>query len=171
MRRLTAPEVAGYDLVPAEIARRARVQQVPVLAPGTAGMTLGRLILLRRDDDRTGRRTLLAHELVHVEQYDRLGVTRFLWRYLRAYGSNLRRLRSHRRAYEAIPFEAEARAAAARWASRRPEPAGNRSPVIAELAAECPYAGQNAANSVEVRGASPNWQQNAPMRGETLPIR
>lgn len=127
MRRLTPREVAGYDLVPAEIARRARVQRVPVLAPGTAGMTLGRLILLRRDDDRTGRRTLLAHELVHVEQYDRLGVARFLWHYLRAYGSNLRRLRSHRRAYEAIPFEAEARASAARWTNELPEPAGNRS--------------------------------------------
>ena len=91
-------------------------------------MTLGRLILLRRDDDRSGRRTLLAHELVHVEQYDRLGVSRFLWRYLRAYGYNLRRLRSHQRAYAAIPFEAEARASAARWANELPEPPGNRSP-------------------------------------------
>ena len=121
MRRLTPREVAGYDLVPADIARRARVQRVPVLAPGTAGMTLGRLILLRRDDDRSGRRPLLAHELVHVEQYQRIGTARFLWRYVGEYARNLWRLCSHRRAYRAISFETEARASAARWADRHSE--------------------------------------------------
>ena len=119
MRRLNPQEIASYDLVPAGIARRARVQQVPVLAPGTHGMTLGRLILVLRDDDRSGRRTLLAHELVHVEQYAQLGTVRFLRRYLREYFVGLWRLRSHHRAYLAISFEAEARAAAARWAEGR----------------------------------------------------
>ena len=117
MRRLTAQEVAGYDLVRADIARRARVQRVPVLAPGMASMTLGRLILVLRDDDRSGRRTLLAHELVHVGQYAQVGTARFLWRYVREYGIHLWRLRSHRQAYEAISFEVEARAAAAVWAA------------------------------------------------------
>ena len=115
MRRLTAQEIARYDLVPPEISRRARVQKVPVLAPGTHGMTVGRLILLLRDDDRSGQRVLLAHELVHVEQYYRLGTVSFLRRYLREYFANLRRMRNHRRAYLAISFEAEARAAAERW--------------------------------------------------------
>lgn len=118
MRRLTPQEIAGYDLVPAEVARRARVQKVPRLAPGAHGMTVGRFILVLRDDDRSGRRVLLAHELVHVEQYARLGAARFLWRYLREYFANLVRLRSHRQAYLAISAEAEARAAAARWAER-----------------------------------------------------
>lgn len=117
MRRLNAEEIARYDLVPPEISRRARVQKVPVLAPGTHGMTVGRLILVRRDDDRTGQRVLLAHELVHVEQYAQLGTMRFLRRYLREYFANLWRLRSHRRAYLAISFEAEARAAAEGWRS------------------------------------------------------
>ena len=121
MRRLTPAEIAGYDLVSPEIARRARVQTVPVLTPGINGMTLGRLVLLLRDDDRSGRRALLAHELVHVQQYAELGTARFLWRYLREYGSNLRRLHSHLRAYEAISFETEARAEAARWAARHAE--------------------------------------------------
>lgn len=115
MRRLTAQEIARYDLVPPEISRRARVQKVPFLAPGTHGMTVGRLILVLRDDDRSGKRTLLAHELVHVEQYAELGVVRFLRPYLREYFVNLWRLRSHRHAYLAISFEAEARAAAERW--------------------------------------------------------
>lgn len=117
MRRLTPQEIAAYDLVPAELARRARVQRVPFLAPGVAGMTVGRLILLLRDDDHSGRRTLLAHELAHVEQYARLGTIRFLRRYVGEYLVNLGRLHSHRRAYLAISLEAEARAAAARWAA------------------------------------------------------
>ncbi len=118
MRRLSAQEVAAYDLVPAAIARRARVQRVPLPARGCGGMTLGRLVLVRRDDDRSGRRILLAHELAHVEQYARLGTIRFLWRYMREYVVNLARLRSHRRAYAAISLEIEACAAAARWAAQ-----------------------------------------------------
>ena len=115
MRRLTPQEIARYDLVPPEISRRARVQKVPFLAPGFHGMTVGRLILVLRDDDRSGQRTLLAHELVHVEQYAQLGVIRFLRRYVSEYARNLGRLRSHRQAYRAISLEAEARAAAERW--------------------------------------------------------
>ncbi|MCY4665035.1 MAG: DUF4157 domain-containing protein [Acidimicrobiaceae bacterium] len=118
MRRLTPREIASYDSVSPEHARRARVQRVPLLAPGIHGMTVGRLILVLRDDDRSGRRTLLAHELVHVEQYAELGAARFLQRYLREYVVNLWRLRSHRKAYEAITLEAEARAAAERWRPR-----------------------------------------------------
>ena len=125
MRRLTPREIAGYDLVPPKIARRARVQRVPVLTPGIQGMTLGRLVLLRRDDDRSGQRVLLAHELVHVEQYDRLGAARFLRRYLSEYVANLVRLRSHRQAYLAISLEADARAEAARWAAIRANVAEN----------------------------------------------
>ena len=121
MRRLSPQEIAGYDLVPAETARRARVQRVPLLAPGIHGMTVGRLILVLRDDDRSGQRTLLAHELVHVEQYARLGMGSFLWRYVGEYAHNLWRLRSHRQAYETISFEAAARAAAERWAARHAE--------------------------------------------------
>ncbi len=128
MRRLTPQEIAGYDLVSADLARRARVQKVPVLSPGMHGMTLGRLILVLRDDDRSGRRVLLAHELVHVEQYAESGAVRFLRRYVREYFVNLWRLRSHRQAYEAISFETEARAAAARWWSDLPEVVGDSSP-------------------------------------------
>ena len=118
MRRLTPQETAGYDLVPADLARRARVQKVPLLAPGVHAMTVGRLIMVLGDDDRSGRRALLAHELVHVEQYARLGVARFLWLYVGEYARSRWRLRSHRQAYEAISFEVEARAAARGWAER-----------------------------------------------------
>ena len=82
-------------------------------------MTLGRLILVRHDDDRSGRRVLLAHELVHVAQYAHLGTVRFLGRYVSEYVRGLWRTRSHRQAYLAISLEVEARAAAERW-HRRP---------------------------------------------------
>ena len=127
MRRLTPQEIAAYNLVPPEVVRRARVQTVPLLAPGFHGMTVGGLVLVRRDDDRSGRRTLLAHELVHVEQYARLGIIGFLRRYVSEYARNLWRLRSHRKAYLAISFETEARAAAERWLSKI-SGVGNSSP-------------------------------------------
>ncbi len=125
MRRLSSVELAAYDHVPAEVAKRVRIVRVPVLAPGAAGMTLGRLILVRRDDpaDRTGRRELLAHELVHARQWADLGAASFLWRYLRSYVANLWRLRRHHAAYLAIPLEEEARAEAAQWAGNRLGPA------------------------------------------------
>ncbi|HVM01870.1 MAG TPA: DUF4157 domain-containing protein [Acidimicrobiales bacterium] len=122
MRRLSAVERSAYDHVPAPVAARVRVQRVPLLPPGADAMTLGPLVLVRRDEmrHRTGRRELLAHELVHARQWAELGVGRFLGRYLWAYGANLRLLRRHRDAYLAIPLEEEARAEAARWAARRP---------------------------------------------------
>jgi hypothetical protein len=118
VRRLTDAEWRAYDHIPPSVAARVRVLRVPVLAPGADGMTLGRLVLLRRDEpaQRTGERELLAHELVHAVQYAELGVPRFLWRYVRSYLRNRRRLRGHREAYLAIPFEEEARVQAARWA-------------------------------------------------------
>jgi len=121
MRRLTDAELRAYDHVPPAVAGRVRIIRVPVLAPGADGMTIGHFVLLRRDEpgDRTGERELLAHELVHADQYAELGVLRFLWRYVAAYLRNLRRFRRHREAYLAIPVEQAARDAAARWATAR----------------------------------------------------
>ena len=48
--------------------------------PTTAGMSLGYGIFLRADQ--VGRRDLLAHELVHTAQYERLGFRPFLREYL-----------------------------------------------------------------------------------------
>jgi hypothetical protein len=115
MRRLNAAELDAYDLVPRAIAARARVQRVPLLPRGAHGMTLGRFVFVLRDDCRDGTSQLLAHELVHVRQYREQGYLSFSIRYLWHYGSGVVRLRSHRRAYRAIPAEAEAYAAAAAW--------------------------------------------------------
>lgn len=119
MRRLEGPEIEAYDLIDTDLARRVWILRVPFLAPGTSGMTIARLVMLRSDADRTGRRQLVAHELVHVRQYAALGVPRFLVAYLFDYARGLARHRNHRAAYLAIPTEVEARAEAAVWARRR----------------------------------------------------
>lgn len=93
-------------------ARPARVVVVPWLPPGTAAMTLGHTILMRRRH--LGDAPLLDHEMVHVRQWEDLGVPRFLWRYLTAYGQGRARGLSHQAAYRAIPLEVEARETAGR---------------------------------------------------------
>lgn len=114
-RRLTDAELAAYDVLAPALATRVRVQKVPVLAPGTQGMTLGRWVFVTTDDDHAGTRKLLAHELVHVRQWYELGVVRFLVRYLGSYARQLARYRSHRRAYRAIDLEVEAYDEADAW--------------------------------------------------------
>ena len=51
----------------------------------------------------------LNHELVHVEQIERLGLLKFYVSYLWHYLKNLIKYRNHDLAYHNIPFEVEAR--------------------------------------------------------------
>ena len=118
MRRLEGPEIAAYDVLDPDLAKRVRLQKVPVLPRGSSGMTVMRLVLLKSDDDHGGTRKLIAHELVHVRQYAELGYLRFSYRYLRDYFRNLIEHRKHRPAYLAIAAEVEARAEADAWAIR-----------------------------------------------------
>lgn len=118
MRRLEGDEVLAYDMVDPELAARVRIIRVPFLAPGSSGMTIGRFIFLRSDDNRDGTRELLAHELVHVRQYGEAGLLGFLSRYLRDYIRGLRAHHAHRAAYLSIAAEAEARAEVAEWKQR-----------------------------------------------------
>ena len=83
--------------------------------PGAAAITLGRLVIVRRRA--AGDPHLLRHELVHVEQWRRLGVVGFLARYLWAYLRWRLRGHGHRAAYLRIPLEVEAE-----WRARREAP-------------------------------------------------
>jgi len=129
MRRLEGPEISGYDVTSVAIAKRVRIVRVPLLAPGADGMTIGPFIFLRRDDDRSGTREVISHELVHVQQFMELGLCRFLGRYVQDYLSKFLRLRNHHQAYLAVPFEAEARDIAAQWAHAQPHRPRPYSPV------------------------------------------
>lgn len=78
--------------------------------PGSAGITLGSVVIVRRSAARGGGfAELLAHEQVHVRQFAELGVGRFLARYLRSYARFRLRGYGHWQAYSRIPLEVEAR--------------------------------------------------------------
>lgn len=76
------------------------------MPPGAAAVTIGPLISVRRRA--AASEQLLRHELVHVEQWRRLGVARFLWRYLGAYLRWRLHGHPHGSAYRRIPLEIEA---------------------------------------------------------------
>jgi hypothetical protein len=83
----------------------------PWLGRDVAAITLGRTIFVSRsfaDRAPAQMERLLRHELVHVRQVLRHGLTRFLWLYLREFAAHYRRLRDAQKAYRAISFEVEA---------------------------------------------------------------
>lgn len=77
---------------------------------GASAITFGDKIYFaeRLDQSNFFNMALIGHELVHVEQYKKLGMVRFLIRYLLEFVVNLRKERTCRKAYMAIPFEREA---------------------------------------------------------------
>ena len=107
VRRLTAEVRAAFTHVPAVDVERVRLIVVPVLTPGIVAITVGRFVFLRRGHE--ADHGLIAHELVHVQQWREFGAPRFLVRYLGAYIRGRARGLGHWDAYRAIPFEAEAR--------------------------------------------------------------
>jgi hypothetical protein len=108
VHRLSPEAVRRFGHVPERDRARARVIVVPRLTPGVAGMTIGRYILVCHGHDTDAG--LLAHELVHVQQWRELGAATFLVRYLGEYLRNRAAGMRHWSAYAAISFEAEARA-------------------------------------------------------------
>ncbi len=117
-RRLSPLEIDAY----AGVVDRSRVTETKVVnvpkVPGRfIGITLGRYVFVTPGHDNgDGTSQLLAHELVHVEQWKRLGAARFLRSYLGSYLGGLRSGLSPLEAYAAIPLEREARERAASWA-------------------------------------------------------
>lgn len=86
----------------------------PFLQRGVIGIALGRRIyiapeMLERPAGEVEQ--LIRHELAHVRQVARLGLIRFLWRYLAEYIALRRQGKSSSAAYNAISFEREAREA------------------------------------------------------------
>lgn len=77
-----------------------------------AAMTLPMGIFVRPDclaGDRTRLANIIQHELVHVRQWQELGVLRFLCRYLADYLGGRRAGLGHSEAYRQISLEQEAR--------------------------------------------------------------
>ncbi len=81
------------------------IVEVPYLG-GSGAITTGRVIFVH--EGRSEDAELLAHELVHVCQWEE-GQVEFLWDYTTEYISNLAELRDSDQAYREISFEEEAR--------------------------------------------------------------
>jgi len=62
-----------------------------------------------RDSKKNAFKPLIAHELVHVTQMQKLGALKFYCLYLAEFLVNLIKLKSWLEAYRAISFEKEAR--------------------------------------------------------------
>ncbi|MCP5027005.1 MAG: DUF4157 domain-containing protein [Actinomycetia bacterium] len=82
------------------------IVEVPFATPGSDAVTAGRIIFVHRD--KAENSDLIAHELVHVCQWERMGLE-FLWAYSTEYVENLVDLGEHEAAYAEISFEQEAR--------------------------------------------------------------
>lgn len=83
----------------------------PLLMRNVVAITLGRRIYVSPGVAEHQAERLIRHELAHVRQVIRLGLVRFLWRYLAEFVVHLRRTRSAAAAYGSISFELEASAA------------------------------------------------------------
>jgi hypothetical protein len=101
--------IGDIDAVPI---RRAPRWMVRAFRGGVAAMTLPFGIFVRPDalaGDRLALANTIQHELVHVRQWQQLGVVRFLWRYLLEYLAYRFRGLNHKQAYLRISLEEEAR--------------------------------------------------------------
>ncbi|NNF53357.1 MAG: hypothetical protein HKN03_02835 [Acidimicrobiales bacterium] len=122
-RTLTSPERLAFDHVEERTLQRAVVVCIPWL-PGTfAGLTLDRFILLARPQRADGSSTLLAHELVHVEQWDDRGMIGFAKWYVANFVREYRHRRKWMASYRALEAEVDARARTRDWWNRHDESA------------------------------------------------
>ncbi len=119
LRRLTETEIAAYDHLDPQLARRVRVAKIPALPGRYLGITLGPLVVLQTCESDDGSSALLAHELVHVRQWREQGAVRFAVRYVSSFVASLLRCRRWNEAYRSIPAEVEARAETTKWLARR----------------------------------------------------
>lgn len=83
----------------------------PWLMRDVVAITLGRRIYLNTLAAPASVERLLRHELVHVQQINRLGLLSFYSRYVAEFARHFRQVRNVQKAYEMISFEQEAVAA------------------------------------------------------------
>jgi len=119
VRSLTPAEIKAYDLIPESIARRARVITIPKPPGPFQGFAVGRNVWLTKPVEADGNSALLAHELVHLRQWNELGVVGFSVRYLQDFFKGVRTHRNWMKAYSNINAEAEARQLTRDWLTRR----------------------------------------------------
>lgn len=118
-RPLNEVELNSYDLVDVELAKKVRIFRTIYIPGGFHGICLVNWIFFTRDVADDGESTLLAHELIHVRQWQQRGVFGYLSWYLRSFGTCLRKQRRWMPAYHDIEAELEAKQEAREWFQRK----------------------------------------------------
>jgi hypothetical protein len=80
----------------------------PFLFNDVAAITLGRRAYISERLEGEARERVIRHELVHIQQIERVGLLRFYLRYLLEYLANRRAGMTAAEAYRRISFEQEA---------------------------------------------------------------
>lgn len=114
-RELTPSERIAYTHVRSSTIDRARVRSLGWLPGQFKGITLGRTMFLTTREPTDGTSTLIAHELVHVEQYSDRGWFGFLRWYLTDFARGLLAERNWMTAYRGVTAEVEARRTTQAW--------------------------------------------------------
>ncbi len=83
-----------------------RIVELPFMKPGSDAIATGRIIFVQ--SDKADEADLLAHELVHVCQWEEQGIS-FLWGYTSEYTKNLAEYGDLDTAYIELSFEKQAR--------------------------------------------------------------
>ncbi len=112
----------------AELLAGVRLCRVPLHLGRIAGITYGDTVLIAPHTPANGHpwQRLVFHELVHVVQYDVLGIDGFIDRYLRGWSAGGFR-------YRAIPLEEDAYAIEAKFTADRLRPFSVREEVERRL--------------------------------------
>lgn len=118
-RPLNEVELDSYDLVDRALAENVRIFKTLYIPGGFHGICLVNWIFFTRDVADDGKSALLAHELIHVRQWNERGVAGYLIWYLRSFGGCLRRHGRWMKAYNDIEAELEAKQEARDWYQRR----------------------------------------------------
>jgi hypothetical protein len=95
-------------ILPGNVRVRVGYPRWLLLPRNVLALTLGHRIWVARELPPAEMDVLLRHELVHVRQMERMGVVRFLVRYLGEYARNRVKGMGHDAAYRAISLEKEA---------------------------------------------------------------
>jgi hypothetical protein len=109
--KLSADLEEAIGAAGARVRTRFPVWLRPFLMRDVVAITLGRRIYLSARATEAAGERLLRHELVHVQQINRLGLFRFYWLYVAEFLRNLRGGMKWDEAYRRISFEQEALAA------------------------------------------------------------
>jgi len=118
-RPLNDVELDSYDLIDRDLAEKVRLFKIFYIPGGFDGICLVNSIFLTRPVPADGESMLLAHELIHVRQWNQRGVLGYLSWYLRGFGTNLRQERRWKPAYNIIEAELEAKREARAWYQSR----------------------------------------------------